>query len=283
MPNTYLHSQAQKFTIAQRTVSYPMRAKDLFLAHVTGMSIYMNINFETYGLFRTGSGGILSSSLDCLYPMIGTTKASLAMDFIRLVSGSYAGSPTATAGDGFVNFSTNTNSNVQYIKTGFTPPANQQSYHLSFNSGTDMAASSQIEMGSTSGQGLLLGMLLTGNKTLGNVYNSINSFIPTVDSGGALLSTKNVFIVSRTNSSNLSYDYMIGVTGSLNPDAFGDSPVSAASITFTPGQICIGAALGGPTGGITTKSCLGASCGPGLSTAEANNLSEIYNYLNTNK
>lgn len=274
-----VHPQAQKFIIALKQLGYTSRANDINLSHHTGMYLYLSVT-DTY---LPGNISI-NSKLDCFYPMIGNNKTSLGMDFIRLQLGTYTGAPTASAGEGFINFSTNSTSNIQSIKTGFTPPANQQFYHLSFNSGTDMGAVSpaQIEIGTSNGSGLLLGMKTAGG-TLGNVYNTTNIFTPTQDSAANALSTQNVFLLSRVVSGHLNFLYLYDSSGVASPTQFAESPVTSSSNSFSPGQLLIGANTGGPTGGITTKKCQGASCGAGLLDTESIALLSIYDFLNNNK
>lgn len=283
MATTYLHPQAQKYVIAMRNNSYNMRSKDLICIHGASLIIY--------GLAYPGGASAvatledISSKLSVFYPVIGTTQTSLSLDFIRLISGVWTGSPAATAGDGYVDFSTNTPTRMQAVKTGFTPPANQTNYHLAYYSATASVPSFpiQVDVGSSNGIGLSLGMKSTSG-ALGNLYNTTNAFCLMLNpSNGNPVPLTNAFVVSRLTNTQEHFYYSIDDAAVFNPDESSSSPISSNATAFAPGSIIIGADLAAPGVTYTTKNCEGVSAGSGLTKNQAQLLLSAFYYIHTNK
>lgn len=257
-----------------------MRSKDLICIHGASLIIYGIVNPSGLGLTAED----ISSKLSVFYPAIGTTQASLSMDFMRLVAGIWVGSPAATAGDGFMNFSTNSNTRMQLVKTGFTPPANQTNYHLAYYSATTAPVSpTQIDIGTTAGSGMILAMQSAGG-TQGNLYNTTSAFVPTLDVGGAPLPiATNVFVISRIISTQEHFYYAIDSNGVFQPDEFVSSPVTSNTASYAPGQLQIGNNTGGPGGVYSTKNCEGMSAGSGLTKNQSILLISAFYYIFINK
>lgn len=280
-----LHLQVQKYIIAQKNGGYSMRSKDIIGIHGASLIIY--------GLAIPGGASVtgtledISDKLSIFMPMIGNTKNSLGMDFIRLTIASWQGSPSATPGDGYVDFSTNTPLKMQYLKTSFIPPANQTTYHLSYYTNTSVAPPGfpiQVDVGSANGIGLSLGMT-SNSGVLGNLYNTTNAFCTMTNPGnGNPIKIPNAFIISRFHITNDEhFYYAIDDASIFDPNESSNSPVTNSTTAFAPGFVSIGADLAAPGVTYSTKNCEGVSVGPGLPANQAFLLLSAYYYIHINK
>ncbi len=260
-----------------------MRSKDIVCIYGASLIIYG----YSLGSFATvGVAEDMSSKLSVFIPAIGTTQSSIAMDFIRLVTASWAGTPAAGTGDGYVDFSGNNTTKMQHLKTSFTPPANQTNYHISYYTNTLVAPPGfpiQVDVGTSNGIGLTLGMT-SNSGALGNLYNTTNAFcLVSNPSNGNPIVLPNAFIVSRVSTTQEHFYYAIDETSSFNPNESGNSPVTSNTTSFAPGFLVIGADLAAPGVTYTTKNCEGMSVGPGLTSNQAFLLLSAYYYIHTNK
>lgn len=282
MPTTYLHPKAQRYTITMRNFSYNMRAKDIVC--IQGASLIIHGYFTFPGTV-VGTPEDISSKLSMFLPAIGTTQASVGMDYIRLATSSWIGTPSPPVGDGYVDFSTNSSARMQHLKTSFTPPANLTSYHLAYYSASTSSATfpTKVDVGTSNGIGLTLGMN-GASGTLGNIYNTTNAVcLPKEQATGNPLSTQNIFLISRTNNTQEHFYYGIDTNLTFAPDEFNDSPVASSTTAFAPGFIVIGADLAAPGVTYTTRNCEGASVGTGLTLNQASILMSAFYYIHTNK
>lgn len=279
MATTYIHPQAQKFIIKQKSLGYTPRGKDVLCAHGFGLRLYGGVIIDDVIYLD------LSTKVQFCYPVIGTNKLSQGVDFIRLTTLPAVNWITSTTAifnnDGSFdlnNPATSLAPRQQYVKTDFTPAANQTSYHVAYYSATNSPATKVVEIGNSNGatqnfafgiyQNLLLdsGLLPTA---VGNLYSG-----PSSTANGSLFNQSlGFFILNRVNNTTIEF--------SQEGTSLAETRTSN-SISTTPGVVWIGKDAN-TVWKYSDRTCEGVAGGLDLTSDEKHSEYKSFLFLHNNK
>lgn len=275
----YPSGKAQAFISTARDAGYTMRAKDYLALYRFTEKVFLTgatIGYDTTGAEIVYNYTESGSTMLALYPVIGTSTASQAINLAAAGTGTVApsyfgafvGSPTP--GDGFCPW----NGTTQYFRSNIPLNAfnSYTTISMSYYSYTSNAALSMVDMGTLSGTypTLAIYVRFTGNWFYGLTKETgLSGRISCLTSSGFR-------IINRTRSDSTQFYN--------NVEHLGTVASTRSSASFSTNPLTIGAATNGTTTNLfSNRTWAGSHVGYGLSYAQAFSLGMAFVDLKNRK